>query len=123
MIAVNKSPFLNDFHLSDVVAEHPWHEELARDSQRPREHCARNAGPQHYIWVEGKSVLIEICNAMQCNVLRWQCRSPTLYGGMPDICHKYYKWKNLQISGIMEGWEDSFDWNMPVCCPRLFSQL
>ena len=48
IIALNKSPSINDFHLSDVVAKHPWHEELARDPQRPREHCSGNAGPSHH---------------------------------------------------------------------------
>ena len=58
------SLFVNDFHLSDVVAKHPWHKELARDPQRPREYCAGNAGAQRLALI-GKAdnlLIFQFCN-------------------------------------------------------------
>ena len=46
LVIIIASKNLHDIHLSDVIAKHPWYEELARDSQRPREHRIGNAG--HY---------------------------------------------------------------------------
>ena len=52
---------------------------------------------------------------MQCNVLRWQCRSPTLYRGAYLIF--VTNGEKIQMSGIMqhymEGGEECFDWNLP----------
>ena len=45
MVIIIASKNLHDVHLSDVIAKHPWYEELARDSQRQREHRIGNAGP------------------------------------------------------------------------------
>ena len=46
IIIASKNLHGHDIHPSDVIAKHPWYEELARDSQRPREHRIGNAG--HY---------------------------------------------------------------------------